>query len=648
MTALLEINRVTRVFHAGEETVTALDEVELSIESGELVAIVGASGSGKSTLMNILGCLDQPSSGDYRIGGRSVAGLTPDDLAALRREHFGFIFQRYHLLGTLNAADNVAMPAIYAGLASDTRRKRAKSLLQRLGLGDRLDHRPNQLSGGQQQRVSIARALMNGGRIILADEPTGALDSRSGETVLEILKELHADGHTVIIVTHDMEVAGHADRIIEMRDGRILSDRRIGALKPAPVLPSGEKAPVNVLAAFRSRLAEAFPMALRSMAAHRVRTFLTMLGIIIGIAAVVAVIGLGEGTRRRVLAQISELGASTLVIYPGRHWGDERADSIKTLVVSDAEALEAQTYVDSVTPEVGSTAKVRFGRLSISANINGVGEDYFRISGLKLVQGTIFSEETVAERRQEAVIENKVAATLFPDGGSPLGKIILIDRMPAVVIGVVARRSAGGSDKSLQIYLPYTSVTGRLLGPATSLGGLTVRIADHVDTTVAERAIVGLMERRHGTKDFFVFNSDRLRRTLEKASQTMTLLISSVAIISLVVGGIGVMNIMLVSVTERTREIGLRMAVGARQLDIMLQFLIEAVTICIAGSIVGVGLALGIAAAFGGPGSEFPMIISIDAILIACVFAFLIGLVFGFLPARNASRLDPVEALARE
>ncbi|MHC8492232.1 MacB family efflux pump subunit [Thalassospira sp. SM2505] len=648
MSSLLEIENVTRLFQTGEETVSALKGINLRIDSGELVAIVGASGSGKSTLMNILGCLDQPTAGDYRVGGHSVAGLSADELAALRREHFGFIFQRYHLLGTLNSADNVAMPAVYAGIDSVTRRERANLLLERLGLGERIDHRPGQLSGGQQQRVSIARALMNGGRIILADEPTGALDSKSGETVLEILKELHRDGHTVIMVTHDMEVASHADRIVEIRDGLVLSDKRCREPVVDAPLPSFLNSDsVGVLAGFHRRVAEAFPMAVRSMAAHRVRTFLTMLGIIIGIAAVVSVVGLGEGTRQRVLAEISELGASTLSIFPGHGWDDERAESITSLVVADAEVLSAQNYIDSVTPLVSTSTRIRLGRTTMSANVDGVGEDYFRVNGLRIVLGTGFSADSIAERRQEAVIEERAASTLFPGDESPLGKVIMIDRVPVVIIGTVAQRS-GMSGKTLQIYLPYTAVTGRLLGAATSLAGLTVRISDDVDTIVAERAIVGLLTRRHGTQDFFVFNSDQLRRIMEKTSQTMTLLISSVAVISLIVGGIGVMNIMLVSVTERTREIGLRMAVGARRIDIMLQFLIEAVTICIAGSFLGVGLALGAAIAFGGQGSQFPMIISFDAILSACLVALLIGLVFGFLPARNASRLDPVDALSRE
>ncbi|MES0139433.1 MacB family efflux pump subunit [Mesorhizobium sp. M0016] len=647
MTALLEIQNVSRTFHAGDETIMALAGISLSITAGELVAIVGASGSGKTTLMNILGCLDQPSSGDYRVGGCSVAGLAPDDLAAFRREHFGFIFQHYQLLGTLSAADNVAMPAVYAGLDAGSRRERSTSLLRRLGLGDRLDHRPNQLSGGEQQRVSIARALMNGGRIILADEPTGALDSKSGETVLDILKELHSDGHTIILVTHDMAVAGHADRIIEIREGVILSDRRTRDQKTDGPPAFHDSKPAPTLSALRRRLVEAFPMAIRSMATERVRTFLTMLSITIGIAAVVAAVGFGEGARQHLLDQFGGFAASTLVISPGRDWEDKGASSIKTLVASDADALAEQPYVDSVTPEVPTSAQIRFGHISVTATIRGVGQDYVKVNALKLVKGSFFSAEAVFERRQEAVINDRMAATLFPNEESPLGNIFLIGRVPVVVIGIFSPPPAFQFN-SLEVLLPYTTVKGRLESTDSSFDALRLRVVDSVDTIVAERAVVDLITRRHGTKDFTVANYDQWRKSLERASQIMWQLTSSLAAISLGVGGLGVMNMMLISVTERTREIGLRMAVGARRIDIMLQFLIEAVTMCIAGSILGVALALGIATAFGGPGSEFPMIISAKAIFAACAVALCIGLTFGFLPARNAARLNPVDALSRD
>lgn len=647
MTALLEIENASRVFRTGDEMIVALGGISLSIAGGELVAIVGASGSGKTTLMNILGCLDQPSSGDYRVGGRSVGDMTADDLAALRRDYFGFIFQDYQLLGTLSAADNVAVPAVYAGLDTGSRRERSTSLLCSLGLGDRLDHRPNELSGGQQQRVSIARALMNGGRIILADEPTGALDSESGQSVLGILKELHAGGHTIIIVTHDNEIAGHADRIIEIREGTILSDRRTRDqnIDCTPGLDASRT--VAPFSAF-SRLVEALPMAIRSMAANRVRTFLTMLSIIFGTAAVVVATGFGEGARQEILGQLGGFGAGLLEISPGRHQGDESASSIKTLVVSDAYALADQPYVDSVTPEVWTSVRVGFEHTSVAATVTGVGQDYFRVNALKLLAGSFFSAEAISGRRQEAVIDDRTAAILFPNDEFPLGNIFLIERVPVVVIGVFSRPPAFQFRGRLEVLLPYTSVKGRLKGADLSLDALSVRLADSVDTIVAERAVVNLLTRRHGATDFVVSNYDQWRKSYVRTSQTIWQLTSSLAAISLLVGGIGVMNIMLISIRERTREIGLRMAVGARRIDIMLQFLIEAVTICISGSILGVALALGVATVWSGLGSTFPMLISVNAILSACAVAVCVGLTFGFLPAYYASRLNPADALSKE
>ena len=362
---LIELSQVRREFPAGDEVVVALKDINLTIDKGEMVAIVGSSGSGKSTLMNILGCLDRPSRGAYRVLGRDTRDMKPDDLAALRREHFGFIFQRYHLLSDLTAAGNVETPAIYLGRDPAERRAEARHLLERLGLKDRAEHTPNQLSGGQQQRVSIARALINGGEVILADEPTGALDTATGAEVMGILRQLNAEGRTIIIVTHDMKVAEHADRIIELSDGVIVSDtRKTGVTVPVRETGSARANVRQGAESWRDRFNEAFRMAVRAMRAHKLRTFLTMLGIIIGIAAVVSVVALGEGSRKQVLENISQLGTNTIDVRPGTGFGDRRSSAIRTLTVADAEALAEQGYVDSVTPTVTTSVTLRRGNVS--------------------------------------------------------------------------------------------------------------------------------------------------------------------------------------------------------------------------------------------------------------------------------------------
>jgi macrolide transport system ATP-binding/permease protein len=645
---LIELSGVRREFPAGETTVAVLKDIELSVEAGEMVAIVGASGSGKSTLMNILGCLDQPSGGSYRIAGRETGQLTPDELAELRREHFGFIFQRYHLLPDQSARGNVEIPAIYAGRDRAARRQRAGELLQRLGLGDRCEHRPGQLSGGQQQRVSIARALMNGGRVILADEPTGALDSKSGQEVMAILAELHADGHTIIIVTHDMKVAEHADRVIEISDGEIIADRRrAGRAQPSPrALP--EVARESGWLAVRDRFGEAMRMSLAAMLAHRLRTFLTMLGIIIGIASVVSVVALGDGSTQRILKDISSMGTNTIDVFPGKEFGDVKSSAIHTLVPSDAAALAQQSYVDSVTPSVSTSVTARYRSVAVSATVNGVGEHYFRVRGLEMAEGQVFDADGVKRLAQDVVIDANTRKALFPDGGNPLGEVVLLGTVPCRIIGVAEKKDSGfGNNSSLNVWVPYTTAMSRMLGQ-DYLKGVTVRISDSVASQDAERGIVELMTQRHGTRDFFVFNTDSIRQTIEKTTSTLTLLVSLIAVISLVVGGIGVMNIMLVSVTERTGEIGVRMAVGARQSDIMQQFLIEAVLVCLCGGILGVSLALLIGVVFSHFVSGFGMIYSTTSIIAAFVCSTLIGVTFGYLPARNAARLNPIDALVNE
>ena len=648
MTALLEVHGLTREFPAGEGVVAVLREVNLTIQAGEMVAIMGPSGSGKSTLMNILGCLDRPTRGSYRVAGQETGAMAADELARLRREHFGFIFQRYQLLGDLNAVGNVEIPAIYSGRLAAQRHQRAERLLARLGLSERLHHRPGQLSGGQQQRVSIARALMNGGDVILADEPTGALDQASGREVMKILEELHEDGHTIILVTHDAQVAAYAQRVIEISDGAIVADRRQTDAKAPHVLQ--RESMLHSDSAWRAvwgRVAEATRMALRAMAAHRLRTLLTMLGIIIGIASVVSVVGLGEGSRQKVLADISAMGTNTIDVMPGSGFGDRRASAIHTLRAGDAAALAQLEYVDSVTPSVSVSAGLRYRNIDVSATITGVGAQYFRVRGYSFAQGQGFDAEAERVQAQEAVIDDNAFKTLFPNGGNPLGEVILLGTVPMRIVGVTAKKaSAFGNDDAINIWLPSTTAMSRLTGE-DYLRSITVRVSDAVPNAAAEQGIANLLTQRHGKTDFFLMNTDSIRQTIEQTTQTITLLISSIALISLLVGGIGVMNIMLVSVTERTSEIGVRMAVGARQSDILRQFLIEAVLVCLIGGGLGVALAMVGAQVFDHFASGFSMVISTTAIVGAVGVSTLIGVIFGFLPARNAARLNPVDALAR-
>lgn len=648
---LIQLKGVERRYQSGDSEVTVLHPLDLTIAAGEMIAIVGASGSGKSTLMNLLGCLDSPSSGQYLFRGQDTATMDALALARLRCHHFGFIFQRYHLLPHLDAAANVEIPAVYAGTSRPDRQARARQLLGRLGLRDRSHHTPGQLSGGQQQRVSIARALANGGEVILADEPTGALDSQSGKEVMAILKELHAQGHTIILVTHDMDVASHADRIITLKDGRVEQDsgpRQTGPLAPTTAIdPQKIVSTTSAMSHDWDRYREAGRMAIHAMLAHRMRTFLTMLGIIIGIAAVVSVVALGQGARAKVIDQINAMGTNTIEIFPGKGWGDEKMASIQTLNQGDLDALLGQPYLAGASPEIGSSGQLRYRNKTNSGNVTGVGNDYFKVKGMTLVSGRLLEWQDIQQRAAVAVVDKKSITSLLGKD-DPVGKVVLVGTLPVRIVGVVSQETGfGPTSQSVNIWLPYSAVMSRLISQH-HFSQITIRVKDGVQPALAEQAVIELITKRHGVKDFFTFSSDSIIKSVEKTTATMTLMVSAIAVISLIVGGVGVMNIMLVSVVERTREIGIRMAVGARQSDILQQFLIEAVMVSLLGGIFGVGLSLGIGALFSLLVDSIKMQFSLFSILMAFGCSSLIGILFGYLPARNAARLDPVVALARE
>ena len=647
MTALLELRDVRRSYPSGDGSVEVLKGISLTVNAGEMIAIIGASGSGKSTLMNILGCLDKASSGSYRVAGADVATLDGDALARLRREHFGFIFQRYHLLSHLTAAQNVEIPAIYAGTERRKRLARARGLLQQLGLDARQDYQPSQLSGGQQQRVSIARALMNGGQVILADEPTGALDTRSGEEVMAILHQLKAQGHTVIIVTHDPTVAAQAERIVEIRDGEIISNPPPGA--PSQAVP--EKMAAGSAPGWRQLLGgfrEALAMAWRALSANKMRTLLTMLGIIIGIASVVSIVVVGDAAKQMVLADIRAIGTNTIDVYPGKDFGDDEPQYQQALKYDDLLAIQKQPWVRSATPAVSKSLRLRSNNIDVSASAEGVGAQYFNVYGMTFSEGNTFNEVQLNDRAQVAVLDSNTRRQLFPDKASVVGQVILVGNIPVTVIGVADEKPGMfGSSKLLRVWLPYTTMAGRVMGQLW-LNSITVRVNEGYDSALADRQIIQLLSLRHGKKDVFTMNMDSILKTAERTTHTLQLFLTLVAIISLVVGGIGVMNIMLVSVTERTREIGIRMAVGARASDVLMQFLIEAVLVCLVGGALGVSLSLMIAFTLQLFLPDWGIGFSPLALLMAFVCSTLTGVLFGWLPARNAARLDPVEALARE
>ncbi|MCS0495038.1 MacB family efflux pump subunit [Ancylobacter sp. MQZ15Z-1] len=642
---IVELVDVSRIYPNGESVVRALDRVSLAIHPGEFVAIMGQSGSGKSTLMNIVGCLDRASAGTYRVDGVDVSHLDADALAALRCSTFGFVFQRYNLLPSLTAAENVEIPAIYAGAPQEERFGRSHELLGRLGLGDRTEHRPSQLSGGQQQRVSIARALMNAAPVILADEPTGALDTRSGEDVLALLKELNAEGHTVILITHDPDVARHARRIVRFQDGRIVADERHEGEPARPALPASRAPRRQGLARFLPDLAEAVRMAFASMHNSIFRTALTLLGIVIGVASVITMLAVGDGGKERVLERIAQIGTNLLIVRPGAR-GIRSSGDNATLLPEDADALRVIPGISAISPERSGRFTLRFGSQDYFTSVTGTSADYLSARDWPMARGVMFTDADVRAYAPVIVLGQTVVDNLFGED-DPLGRYVLVKNVPYEVIGVLSPRGANafGQDQDDAALIPMSTGFVRAFGQRF-VNSVTVKVADSGDIPAVEQAVTRIIADRHQAEDFQVRNTSQFLETATETQNTLTLVLGCVAAISLLVAGIGVMNIMLVSVTERTREIGIRIATGARMSNIMLQFNTEALVVCSVGGLVGVGLGLATAVGLEAMGVSIAFALMPPLLAFGC--AFLTGLVFGYLPARKAAGLDPVVALAYE
>lgn len=643
---MIHLENITKSFANGSEQMLALKGVSLHIEAGEFIAIVGQSGSGKSTLMNIIGCLDTLTSGSYKLGGKDITHFSPDELSELRLKKFGFIFQRYNLISANNALENVALPAIYAGSHKDERTARALELLDMLGLKGKEYQNPNKLSGGQQQRVSIARALMNGGEILLCDEPTGALDSASGEMVLKILKELNAKGHTIIMVTHDKGIASHANRIIEIKDGQIICDEKkdakLAKLKTPKLTYS------NNLSALKAELSESLAMSIGAIKAHKLRSFLTMLGIIIGITSVICVVALAKGSQESIIESINKMGTNTIQINPGRGPGDRNSAKVKRFNVDDAKMLEKLDFVDYASPIMRTSAELIYANKSSTGIARAGNEKILQISGVELESGRNFTKEDVLNSASVMIIDQNTKKEFFQalKDDEVIGQNIIFAGHPFSIIGIAKKDEGPFGDTTLSVYLPYTTVTNRLTGDY-NLRQIIVSIKNNINSQLAEQAISDILLARRGARDFHMRNSDTILQTIKATTDTMGLLISGVALISLLVGGIGVMNIMLVSVIERTKEIGVRMAIGAKGKNIMLQFLIEAVLLCALGGAVGVALAFTIGWLINLSG-VVSMIFSLSSVLVAFGISSAIGIIFGYMPAKSASRLNPIDALQRE
>ena len=696
---ILCVRDATKVYHLGDTEVRALRGVTLTINRGEFVAIMGASGSGKSTLMNILGCLDRPTGGEYLLEGIDVAQLDEPALARIRGRRIGFVFQTFNLLPRTSAIENVELPLFYAAQIEGNI-ARARDMLKMMGLADRERNQPNQLSGGQQQRVAIARALVNDPAIVLADEPTGNLDSQNALDIMATIRALNLErGVTVVLVTHERDLAELADRIITLRDGRIISDSPTvhsagrGATRSLPaVQPYRER---RFVSRFDSVLREAGSIgwiallaALRAIGRNKLRAGLTMLGMFIGVAALIAMVAVGEGARAAVEAQVQSLGTDLLVVLPGTtrvngvRAGNGSAASLRVKDVGGI--LEEDGAVADVSYVNRQNTQAVNGNQNWSTSVQGISPSYLSIRRWPVVAGRTLNDQDDHDGAVVCLLGQTVLANLFGEFADPIGATVLVKNVPMTVVGVLTAKghSASGQDQDDVIFIPFTTSQERILGVATpssaqtlsnnvfaTIGpppnpfGVVPKLEGFVNTIFVQARSPALvktaldqvtktLEKTHRIlpgkpDDFVVRDLTEIAEVAEQSSKAMELLLAAIASISLVVGGIGIMNILLVSVTERTREIGIRMATGARRLHVLAQFLVEAMLLALMGGVAGIAAGV-IASLLISHLAGWPILLELDVMVLAFAFSGAVGVFFGFYPARQASRLNPIDALRYE